>query len=292
MRGIREIMDNRVGLVLEGGAMRCIFSAGIMDFLLDKGIHIPNVLAVSAGAYTGMNYVSGQRGRCIEAMVEPLREYQYLGMKTFLKKGTFFDMDYLFDVVPKGKAPFDFQAFKKFDGRFITSIVNLEKGEAVYLEDFETEQQLFHICKAANSMPFIAKVSDIDGMPVLDGGMADAIPIEKALEEGWEKMIVVLTRDDTYRKSEKPGLYMKALKMVYGKYPKFIELVRGRAKRYNDSLEKIAQLEKEGRVFVLRPTELTVENSESDVDRLKAYYQHGYDVIMKRYDELCQFLGQ
>lgn len=286
-----ERMDNRTGIVLEGGAMRCIFSAGILDFLLDKGIQIPNMLAVSAGAYTGMNYISGQRGRCIEAMVEPLREYQYLGLKTFLKKGTFFDMDYLFDEVPKGKAPFDFQTFHNFAGRFMTSIVNLEKGEALYLDEFETEERLFRVCKAANSMPFLAKVSYIDGIPVLDGGMADAIPIEKALEEGWEKIIVVLTRNAEYRKNEKSGLYMRALNMVYGKYPKFIELVRGRAKRYNDSLETIARLEKEGRVLVFRPTELTVENSEHDVERLKAYYQHGYDTAGQRYEELKRFLA-
>lgn len=140
-------------------------------------------------------------------------------------------------------------------------------------------------------MPFLAKVACINGTPSLDGGMADAIPITKALEEGWEKIIVVLTRDASYRKKDR-RLYMKALGMVYGKYPKFIELVWGRAKRYNDSIEKIEQLEKEGRAFVFRPTELTVENSESDVDRLKEYYQHGYDAARERYDELLKFLAE
>ncbi len=291
MKGCEREMSNRVGIVLEGGAMRCIFSAGLMDFLMDKGIHIPNILAVSAGAYTGMNYASGQRGRCISALVDPLREYQYLGFKTFLKKGTFFDMDYLFDEVPKGKAPFDFEAFQNFDGRFITSVVNLEKGESIYLEKFETEKEFFDVCKAANSMPFLAKIAHLNGVPVLDGGMDAAIPIEKALEEGWDKIIVVLTRDKAYRKKERK-LYMTFLRMVYGKYPKFIELVSERSKRYNEALDKVEQLVEEGRAMVFRPHGLTVENSECDVDKLKEYYQHGYDSAKERYEELLTFLAQ
>lgn len=285
-------MDNRVGMVLEGGAMRCIFSAGIMDFLAEKEIKIPNILAVSAGAYVGMNYASGQRGRCMEALVEPLRDYKYMGLGTFFKKGTFFDMDYLFDVVPLEKAPFDFEAFKNFEGRFITSTVDLNKGETVYHENFETEKEFFDVCKAANSMPFIAKISQINGIPMLDGGMDDAIPIKKALDEGWEKIIVVFTRDIKYRKKDKQGLYMKLLRMVYRKYPKFIELVEERPKRYNNAIETIERLEKEGRAFVFRPTEMTVDNSESDVDKLTAYYQHGYNTAKARYDELIAFLNR
>uniref|UniRef100_UPI004057B253 patatin-like phospholipase family protein n=1 Tax=Acetatifactor sp. TaxID=1872090 RepID=UPI004057B253 len=283
-------MSSRIGIVLEGGAMRSIFSAGVVDFLMEKGVHVPNILAVSAGAYVGMNYASGQHGRCMKALVEPMKEYKYMGVSTFFKKGTFFDMDYLFDVVPKERSPFDFETFQKFDGRFITSTVNLSTGEAVYHENFESENQFFQVCKAANSMPFIAKVADINGVPMLDGGMADAIPIDKALEEGWDKVIVVLTRDITYRKKLKQPVYMALLKMVYHKYPKFIELVEGRAKRYNDSLEKIAQLESEGKVFLLRPTEVIVGNKESNVEKLTEYYQHGYDSIAERYEELLEFL--
>ncbi len=285
-------MSNRVGIVLEGGAMRSLFSAGVVDFLMDKGIHIPNMLAVSAGAYAGMNYASGQRGRCLESMVGTLEEYPYMGPKTFFTKGTFFDMDYLFDVVPKQKFPFDFEMFRRFAGRFITSTVDLTTGEANYHEHFESEEELFSICRAANSMPFLAKVASVNGVPSLDGGMADAIPIERALQEDWDKMVVVLTRDSAYRKAEKSIPYMTLLRLVYRKYPKFIKLVEGRAKRYNDSIDKVEQLEKEGRVFLIRPTELTISNSESNVPKLRAYYQHGYDSVAARYEELLEFLGE
>lgn len=285
-------MNSNIGLILEGGAMRSIFSGGVLDFFLEKDIKIPNILAVSAGAYVGMNYASGQKGRLVSAIIEPLLEYKYLGLGTFLKKGTFFDMDYLFFEVPKAKAPFDFKAFKEFKGRFLTSTVNCQTGENVYHENFESEEDFFTILKAANSLPLIAKITDIDGQPMLDGGMADAIPIEKALSEGFQKIIVVLTRNSLYRKKEGRTAYIKTIRMIYKKYPKFLEMIEGRAKRYNDALDKIAQLEDEGRAFVLRPTKLTVENNESDVDKLKAYYLHGYETAKEQYEELIKFLTQ
>lgn len=284
-------MDNRVGIILEGGAMRSVFSAGVMDCLMDKKLHIPNVLAVSAGAYAGMNYASGQKGRCLKSVVEPLREYCYMGLGTFLKKGTFFDMDYLFEEIPRHKVPFDFEAFRKFKGRFITSTVDCNTGETIYHEDFRDEEEFFAICKAANSLPLIAKISQIQGSPMLDGGVADAIPISKALEEGWQKIVVVFTRDASYRKKEQSDFYMAATRLVYRKYPKFLELIKDRAKRYNDSIDKIAELEKEGRTFVIRPTLLTVGNNESDPDKLTAYYKHGYDTMREKYEKLLEFLS-
>lgn len=283
-------MDNRIGIILEGGAMRSVFSAGVLDFLMDKEIHIPNVLAVSAGAYAGMNYASGQRGRCMEAVVEPLKEYCYMGLGTFFKKGTFFDMEYLFHEVPKTKVPFDFEAFQQFPGRFITSTVDCNSGEAIYHESFDSEDEFFSICQAANSLPLIAKVSDIQGKPMLDGGMADAIPITRALEESWQKIIVVFTRDASYRKKEKVNPYLAATNFVYRKYPKFLELIKGRAKRYNDAIDTVARLEQEGRAFVIRPTEVVVGNSESNVEKLTACYQHGYDTMQRRFEELLQFM--
>lgn len=285
-------MNSDIGLILEGGAMRSVFSGGVLEFFLEKDIKIPNILAVSAGAYVGMNYASGQKGRLVSAIIEPLLEYKYLGLGTFFKKRTFFDMDYLFFEVPKTKAPFDFKAFKEFKGRFLISTVNCKTGETVYHENFANEEEFFAILKAANSLPLIAEITDIGGQPMLDGGMADAIPIEKALSEGLQKIIVVLTRDSSYRKKEGRTAYIKAIRMIYKKYPKFLEMIEGRAKRYNDALDKIAQLEDEGRAFVLRPTKLTVENNESDVDKLNAYYLHGYETAKEQYEELVKFLTQ
>lgn len=284
------MMEQDVGIVLEGGAMRSVFSAGILDFFQDKGLEIPNILAISAGAYVAMNYVSQQRDRVVKSLIEPLEEYKYLGIGAFFKTGTFFDMDYLFDVVPREKAPFDFDKFKKFSGRFITSTVDLSTGELLYHEEFENEEQFYSLLKAANSLPLAARISQIQGRPMLDGGMADAIPIAKALEEGWKKIIVVLTRDASYRKKTHRPLYQKLIAAVYGKYPKFVEMVAARGKKYNDTLELVNKLEKEGRAFVFRPTEMTVSTNESDVKTLMEYYHYGYKNASERYEELMEFL--
>lgn len=280
-----------VGIILEGGAMRSMFSAGVLDFFLDNDIEIPNVMAVSAGAYAGMNYVSGQRGRVMDAIIKPLETEKYLGFRTFLKKGTFFDMDLLFDEIPKKRAPFDFQTFSQSAKRFITSTVNCLTGEAVYYDEFEDEDIFFKICRAANSLPFIARITEIDGVPMLDGGMADAIPIGKALEEGWKKIVVVVTRDAKYRKKQR-HLYIAMIKLLYHKYPKFVRMVMGRAARYNHSLEVLEDLEKEGKAFILRPAEhMGLTNNEADADRLREYYKHGYEVAEERHKDLKEFLS-
>lgn len=283
-------MEN-TGIILEGGAMRSMFSAGVLDFFLDNGIQIPNVLAVSAGAYAGMNYVSGQRGRVLDAIINPLETERYLGFKTFLKKGTFFDMDFLFDEIPKRRVPFDFEAFQSSAKKFITSTINCLTGEAVYFDEFKDMDYFLKICRAGNSMPFLAKIAEIDGVPMLDGGMADAIPVEKALEKGWDKIIVVATRNGQYRKKQR-YFYLAMIHLIYHKYPRFIEAIRRRSDGYNRSLELLKKLEQEGMVFVFRPgDEMSLTNNESNAEKLREYYRHGYDVAEGKLGELREFLG-
>lgn len=289
-----KMIDNKremahTGILIEGGAMRSVFAAGVLDFFMDKRIEIPNVLAVSAGAYAGMNYISGQRGRAVEAVIKPLEKEKYMGPVTFLKRGTFFDMDFLFDVVPKTLAPFDFESFLSSAKRFIINTTDCRTGKSVYHEDFESEEDFWKICRAANSLPFISRISQIDGIPMLDGGMADALPVNKVFEEGWEKVLVILTRKSDYRKKYR-RFYMMMIRFIYHKYPEFIKTVAGRAKKYNDCLEQIEQMEREGRALIFRPSQLSVNNNESDVDTLMKYYQHGYDEAMGREEEIYDFL--
>lgn len=270
--------------------MRSVFSAGVLDFFLEKEISIPNVLAISAGAYAGMNYVSGQKGRVIDAVINPLKDYKYMGLGTYIKKGTFFDMEYLFHEVPKTRCPYDFAKLKEYPGRFITSTVNCQTGENVYYEEFQDAEEFYTICQAANSLPLIAKVTMIEGSPMLDGGMADAIPVRKALDEGWEKLIVVFTRDKNYRKKPGKGMYMKAIRLVYRRYPQFLKMIQDRSRRYNEALDLVAELEREGRAFVIRPSRITIGNDESNVDKLMEYYRHGYESAQERFEELKRFL--
>lgn len=279
----------KTGLIIEGGAMRSIFAAGILDFFLEKGIEVPNVLAVSAGAYAGMNYVSGQKGRVIDAVVNPLKEYQYLGAGTFFKKGTFFDMEYLFDYIPKIKVPFDFEAFQKSPKRFLLSTTDCMTGECVYHESFQDEDEFWKICKVANSLPLISRIVEIDGVPMLDGGVADAIPVQKAKEEGWEKLIIILTRKKEYRKKYR-RLYMCLIRLIYRKYPKLIEVLAHRADVYNESLAWVERLEEEGKALVFRPEQIAVKNQEADVEMLMKSYRHGYEEAKQRQKEIESFL--
>ena len=279
----------QIGIMIEGGAMRSVFAAGVLDFFLEKEIEIPNVLAVSAGAYAGMNYVSGQKGRAVEAVIKPLEKEKFMGTATFFKKGTFFDMDFLFDVVPKNLVPFDFATFTKSAKRFIINTTNCLTGECVYHENFESEDEFWNICRVANSLPFISKTGKIGGVPMLDGGMAEALPISKVIEEGWEKVVVILSRKEDYRKKYR-HFYMMMIRLLYRKYPRFVRTGAARADNYNESLEEIARLQKEGKALVLRPSKLSVKNSESDVDVLMDYYRHGYEEAQGREEEIFNFL--
>ncbi len=286
-------MKGKVGIILEGGAMRSIFTAGIMDFYLDKNIDIPNILAVSAGAYAGMNYVSGQRGRIIDSVVEPLRTEKLLGASVFFKTGDFFNMDLLFNRIPRYDCPFDFEAFKNSDKRFITSTIDCNTGDPVYFDKFDNFDDFLQIIRVGNSLPLLARVSYMNGVPMMDGGMADAIPIAKALEEEWDKIIVVFTRDISYRKSPKGDIYnSRIVKLLYHKYKGLLKAINGRPKKYNDSIELLNKLEAEGKAFVYRPEGVTLTNKESDPDVLLKYYDVGYKYAESRYDELMEFLDK
>lgn len=279
----------QAGIMIEGGAMRSVFAAGVLDYFMEKGIEVPNVLAVSAGAYAGMNYVSGQKGRAVEAVIKPLEKEKFMGPATFFKKGTFFDMDFLFDVVPKKLVPFDFDAFTSSAKKFIINTTDCRTGKSIFHENFDTEDQFWKICRAANSLPFISRISRIDNIPVLDGGMADALPVAKALEEGWEKILVILTRKSDYRKKYR-HFYMLMIRTLYRRYPAFVRTVAGRARKYNECLMEIEEMEKQGKALVLRPSRLAISNNESNVDVLMDYYRHGYEEAMGREKEIWDFL--
>ena len=284
-------MEDKIGLLLEGGAMRSLFSAGVLDFLLEEQIHIPYVLAVSAGAYAGLNYVSKQKGRAVEAVVKPLQEKKFIGLGTFFKTGNLFDMDLLFDKVPNELCPFDYDTFFRSEKQFITSAVDCLSGQAQYFKSFKDPSELMNICRAANSLPLISRIVPVKGRPMLDGGMADAIPIQKAEEEGWNKILVVLTRDKSYRKKPTGDFYIHLLHILYRKYPKFLDLIKERAERYNQALDRVEELEKQGRAMVIRPTALTIKNAETNVNVLMTYYRHGYESAKERKEEIATFLS-
>lgn len=286
-------MNGEVGIILEGGAMRGIFTAGIMDYFLDNNIEIKNILAVSAGAYSGMNYVSGQYRRILDSVIEPMRKEKMLGVSLLFKNGEFFNMEALFNRIPRYDSPFDFESFKNSGKRFITSACDCISGEPVYFDKFDDFDEFLHIIRVANSLPLLSKVGKINGRPMMDGGMADAIPVAKAIEEGWNKIIAVVTRDADYRKSSKGDIYnSKLVKFFYHKHKGLLKAIDTRPKRYNDSIEMLNKLEKEGKAFVYRPIGIKLSNNEHNPDVLTKYYQVGYDLAASRHKELIDFLNK
>ncbi|HKM22049.1 MAG TPA: patatin family protein [Lachnospiraceae bacterium] len=284
-------MKKTTGLLLEGGALRSVFTAGVLDYFMDNDFYVPNVVAVSAGAYAGLNYIAKQRGRTADTNIETFRHRKYVGLKTLLRTGELFDMELLFNEFPNGDKPFDYETFFASDQHFLMSTVNCMTGEPVYYEHFDDKAQLMKIARASNSLPFISKKVDIDGVPMLDGGMYDAIPISKALEEGIEKVIVIFTRTGEYRK-KKRHIYMFFLRMIYHKFPEFVKMVESRPQRYNDAIDQIEQLEKDGKAFVIRPTQKPVANNETNPDKLMRFYEHGYECARLQFDQLKKFVEE
>ena len=278
-------------IVLEGGAFRSVFSAGVLDYFQEQNFYIPNTITLSAGAYMALNYVSRQKGRIVRTNIEPLRKKRHLGLWTYIRTGNLFDMDLLFDKMPNELEPFDYDTFFSSDMRLVMHVTNCMTGKAIYYDDYgKDKKRLMDICRASNSMPFITTIVDIDGEPMLDGGMYDAIPIEKALADGNDKIIVVFTRTKDYRKKSR-WFYMLMVKLVYRKYPEFVKTVRQRSERYNETLELIDRLEKEGKVYIIRPEEKPVHNHESDPDKLLSFYEHGYHLAQEKFQEIKDFLS-
>jgi predicted patatin/cPLA2 family phospholipase len=284
-------MLKNCGLVLEGGAFRSVFSAGVLDYFQEQEFYIPNIVTMSAGAYVALNYVSSQPRRLIRTNIETLKERRYLGLRRLLRTGNLFDMDFLFDRIPNEIDPFDYETFFASEQRLVMHVTNCETGTAEYYDDFQSKQRLMDICRASNSMPFINTIVEIDGAPMLDGGMYDAIPVEKALADGNERIVVVFTRSKEYRKQTN-WFYMFWLHIIYHKYPKFIQLVKQRATRYNETLDLIAKLEKEGRVYIIRPELRPVRNHETNPEKLLKFYEHGYQTAKEKFAEIKVFLEE
>jgi len=272
----QQIPDiSNMALVLEGGAMRGIFTCGVLDWFMDNNIKFPYVVGVSAGACNGASYISNQRGRAKFSNIELLEKYRYAGFKHYLKKRNFMDFDLLFDEFPNRLLPFDFTTYAKTDTNFEIVVSNCETGKAEYLEEYTDHTRLLSILRASSSMPFFSPVTYVDNRPMLDGGVCDSIPIERAINKGFDKMVVVLTRNKYYRKKN-GGLKLPSF--IFKKYPNMRDAINKRNLIYNRQLDLVDQLEEEGKAIVIRPVEeMTINRIEKNIKILTHFYYHGYD---------------
>lgn len=277
----------KYGLVLEGGAMRGMYTMGVLDAFMDEKISFDGIIGVSAGAVFGANFPAGQRGRVIRYSKRFNGDWHYMGFRSLLLTGNLINTDFAYRRIPRELDPADDEAYMKAGVPFYVVVTNLEDGKPEYVLLKSIFDQI-DLLRASASMPFFAKPVELDGKLYLDGGVADSIPWRKMLELGYERLVVVLTRDRTYVKEPMSRL---PVKLKYGKYPAFAEDLYNRHIMYNDSLKGLAELEKEGRAFVIRPSEpVTIDRIERDPEKLQALYDEGMREAKERLGELKEFL--
>ena len=273
-------MKNRQqALVLEGGGLRGVFTCGVLDCFMDHGIQFPFIVGVSAGACNGLSYMSGQRGRAKKSNIDLMEEYQYVGFKYLLTQGCIMDFKLLFEEFPVKIIPYDYDAYFSNPTRFVMVTTNCLTGKAEYFEEKNSSERVMSIVRASSSLPFVSQITYVDGVPMLDGGITDSIPAQYALDQGYENLVVVTTRNKGYRKKEsKMGL----AKIFYRKYPNLQRALSERNATYNRTMDLIESLEEQGKITVIRPMKpVIVGRMEKDAEKLTALYQEGYNEALK-----------
>ncbi len=284
------VKNMKIGLLLEGGAMRGLYTAGILDVFMEEGIHADTVMGVSAGALFGMNYKSRQVGRVLRYNLQYAGDRHYMGLYSLLTTGNIMNRDFCFNKIVNQLDPVDFAAFRENPMAFYAVVTNMETGQAEYIpiDDLQKEEQLEYL-RASGSMPFVSRPVPVGGKKYLDGGIADSIPISKMLDMGFDKIITVLTRPVEYRKKERgrrlPEIY-------YRSYPHLAHAIYARYRDYNASMELVAALEKDGKIFVLRPSRMVpIRRIEKDKARIQEMYDLGRGDALAKLASLRDFLS-
>lgn len=267
----------KTGLVLEGGAFRTIFSSGVCDAFLDAGLPLPDyTVGVSAGITYGASYLSRQSRRNLKILTTYVHDRRYMGLGNYLLPGnrSYFGLKFSYETIPNRLIPFDYDAFEAYSGTAEAVVTNLATGEAEYLPVPRRDPRNL-VLQATCAIPLMFPVYHLDGQPYLDGGCADAIPWRRAMEAGCDRVVVLLTRERSYRKE--PEKTMPLLRRAFRQYPSFLDTMARRADCYNESREQLFALEREGRVLVLAPESTAgFSRTERDLEKIRAMWRNGY----------------
>lgn len=273
------------GLVLEGGAMRGLFTAGIIDVMMEAGIEPDGLIGVSAGAAFGCNYKSRQPGRAIRYNTRFANDPRYSGVRSLIKSGDYFNAEFGYHIVPKVYDVFDDQAFEDNPMTFIVVCTDVETGKAVYQKLDKANYDTYEWIRASASMPLASKVVELDGKKLLDGGVADSIPLAYAESIGYEQNLVILTQPEGYVK--KRTRLMPLMRLGLRKYPKMVEAMNQRHLMYNCELDYVRRAEREGRCLVIRPEEkLPIGHISHDADEMRRVYDIGRQTGMKHLEQI------
>lgn len=278
-----------IGLVLEGGGMRGVYTAGVLEYFMEHDLYFPYVIGVSAGACNAASYLSRQKGRNRKVTIDYVNHPEYLSYKNLVRKKQLFGMDLIFNEIPTKREPFDFEAFASTTEQFIVGTTDTYTGEPIYFHNEKDPEQLLSILRASSSLPFMAPPVEIQERLLLDGGIADPIPVFKSESDGNTLNVVVLTRNAGYRKQRSKFTWL--IKRLHKKNPALATAINTRYERYNKTLEHIEANPE--RYFVIQPSQpLEVDRIERSKDRLSALYDQGYEDTRKHHATLQEWLGK
>ena len=267
----------KMGLVLEGGGMRGVFTSGVLDAFMKYDLYFNYVVAVSAGACNGLSYISRQPRRARLSNIDMLVKYNYIGLRHLVTQGCIFDPELLYDRFPNELIPYDYDTYFASPSTFEMVVTNCNTGRAEYLTEKDGDRQrLLDICRASSSLPYVSNVIDVDGQPYLDGGIVDSIPVGRAIDMGYDRNVLVLTRNRGYRNTSKDR---KIPKFIYKKYPRLRVALSRRIAEYNHQLDMVEEMEDKGLVDVIRPRRpMDVDRIEKDEKKLEALYEEGFQL--------------
>ena len=274
VKNIKMQITSNTGLVLEGGGMRGVFTSGVLDAFMKHEVYFPYVVAVSAGACNGLSYMSHQPRRARWSNIDMLQKYDYISLKSLIVNGSIFDPELIYERFPNEFFPFDYDAYEKNHATFEVVTTNCRTGRAMYLTERHDHRRLTQLIRATSSLPFVAHITEVDGIPMLDGGIVDSIPIMRSIETGHQENVVVMTRNRGYRSSE-PDI--KIPKFLYGEYPRLRVALSRRTAAYNEQLDLVERMEDWGEIVVIRPQKpLEVGRITEDVAKLERLYEEGF----------------
>src|SRR5574344_385464 len=270
------VVTQNIGLVLEGGGMRGVFTSGVLDAFMKHNVYFKYIVAVSAGACNGMSYVSRQPRRARISNIDYLARYKYIGIRHLVSQGCIFDSKLLYDKFPNKLLPFDFDEYFKHSQNFEMVTTNCLTGTPMYLKELEDHQRSLDIVRASSSLPYVSKIVDVDGIPMLDGGIVDSIPVQRAIDMGYNNNVVILTRNKGWRDN---GKDRKVPHYVYKNYPRLRVALSRRHFAYNQQIELVNRLEESGQIKCIRPLRpIEVGRIEKDTDKLERLYEEGFSI--------------
>lgn len=280
----------KTGIVVEGRGMRGIYGAGVLDVLLENDIKADGLIGVSAGAIHGCSFVSGQKGRSIRYNLKYSRDPRYMSMRSLIRTGDMFGIDFCYRELPETLDPFDNETFESSSTEYYVTCTDVETGQPVYHRCPSLRGDRIDWVRASASMPLASRIVELDGKKLLDGGVADSIPVMAFRKMGFKKDLVILTRPEGYRKKQNPMLPL--IRRAYREYPEFVETAASRHLVYNRELDEISRLEREGEILVIRPSRrIKISRTERRPERIEQMYRLGREDAMKAFSGIKAFMG-